>query len=253
MLLRSIQLSFVLASCGVLGLTAPPAVQDGGRDTIRGAQQAHDRQPPARGQTDRRFDTRREGVWGDRRFRRPLTAEQRQQIIEVVADLRPLSDADRKKLFELDPERFRGFFMNQGGQILMLARMRESQPELYDLKVKDLKSMRYSHAIARKLHEARAAGGGEAAEAAERELHEAVTAQFELDLQIREQEIILLEQQLERKRAELEHRRTNREEGIRRRMAQMIDRAAAHDGPAWRDRSGEARREHRDTSSGGGG
>ena len=252
MLLRSIQLSFVLAY-GLLALTALPVVQDGGRDTAHGAQQANDRQPPARGETDRRFDTRRDGVWGNRRFRRPLTDEQRKQIIEVVADLRPLSDADRKKLFELDPERFRGFFMDQGGQIFMLARMRESQPELYELKVRDLKSMRYSHAIARKLHQARATGSGEAAEAAERELHDAVTAQFDLDLEIREQEITLLEQNLEQKRADLESRRTNREEGIRRRLEQLIDRAAAHNGPSWRDRSDEARREHRDRPSGGGG
>jgi len=162
-----------------------------------------------------------------------LTPESREHVIAVIADLRPLSAEERDLLATMSPDELRKRLAEQGGMILGLARLREIQPELYELRIRDMRLLRRIQDQLQQLRMAREGGQAEAVAAAERELRVAVAEQIDLRFAIREREITTLEERVATMREELQREREQpRDELITRRL-EMFENGDGRDG--WRD------------------
>jgi hypothetical protein len=160
-----------------------------------------------------------------------LTAESREHVLAVIADLQPLDDEKRARLADMSYDELREFLAEQGGMILGLARLRETQPELYDLRVADMKVLRRIQEQLQKVRTAREENDQDALVAAETELRALVSEQIDLRFAIREREIGALERRVVSMREELERERSQPREELVERRLEMFESAESRD---WR-------------------
>jgi hypothetical protein len=207
------------------GQQAPPLAPPGDRGSGDPSAEPERQGPP--GPAPGQRDWRRDGG----AFR--LTPESREHVIAVIADLRPLSAEERELLATMSPDELRKKLAEQGGMILGLARLRETQPELYGLRIQDMQLLRRIQDQLQQLRLARDAGQAEAVAAAERELRIAVAEQIDLRFAIREREITALEERVAVMREELQREREQpRDELITRRL-EMFENGDGREG--WRE------------------
>lgn len=197
--------------------------QDGAPGGVSGRQQ----DPPGRPDES----PLRRGATEDRPLLRDLTREQRESIIAVLSDLRPLTNEERRRLSNMDIERFRTLIAQHGPQIIELARLRQSQPEMYRFRIEDFRLLRQSEEIAARLREARKSGRTQAAATMEGELREIVARQIDLRHQARVREVEVLEQRLAEMKRHLAAEREGRDRLVARRLAELVEGAP----PSGRD------------------
>ncbi|MGI9014966.1 MAG: hypothetical protein ACR2GY_12055 [Phycisphaerales bacterium] len=140
------------------------------------------------------------------RGERPLrmTPELRASLISVVTDLRPLNDADRKRLEDMTDDDLAAIATGRMRHLLTLAQLRESDPELYQLKLSDLKLGQRAFSIARKMGMARAGGNADRVQALADELRTVVAEQVDVSLRVKAHEIAAYEARLEVMKGQLE-------------------------------------------------
>lgn len=193
-----------------------------GRENGPGHQQEPPRPPDA---------PPRRGAADDRPLLREITREQREGIIAVLSDLRPLSNEDRRRLSNMDLERFRMLIAQHGPQVLELARLRQSQPEMYRFRIEDFRLVRQSEEIASRLREARKSGRTRAAAELESELRAVVVKQIDLRHQARAREVQLLEERLAEMKRHLAAEQEGRERLIARRITELMEGTPATEPP----------------------
>jgi hypothetical protein len=210
--LQQVLMMSVLAMGATLGAasdrSSPPPPRAG---ELRGGNQ-----PPQSGGDDARRDDR-DDRGGDRprRFDGPrplLTPEQREHIIAVVGDLRPLSAEDIERLRAMDQQEFAELMLQSGGRIFGLARLRQAQPDLYELKIQELLLDRDGRNLADRLRDAESRGDQTEIAEIENDLRELVSRQVDLQFRIRRYEIESLERRVTEMRVALhddELRRTH--------------------------------------------
>ena len=201
-------------------------------------------EPPWRYQQDeRRGDRDRDSRGFDRGRSRELevTPELRERILRVMKDLRPsLREDDIERLRSMPVDDFRDLMTERAGHILYLSRLSEMRPDLYDIKVQELKVDVQVQAAAGRYRMALAANDASAAAVAREELEEAVTKQYDLRLATRAVEIDMFEQRLQRMREDLAHERESKDERIAAWLDAMRDGEVVAPDGAGRDRGGRS-------------
>ncbi len=250
---RTLEIVAACALAGVIGWSGPVQDEDPAQDDVvvqeppleGGAMRIEDSAPPSpppqsqgerpghgQGEGERRFDRGGGGFH--------LTPEMREHVLAVIADLRPLSDEERERLRAMSEDEFRKAVTEQGGMILGFARLRQLQPELYDLRIMDLRLLRQIREHLEAAQSARDSGQTEAMDAARAELRAAIAEQIDLRFNIREREIKALEDRVAEMREELnQEREMPREELVEKRL-EMLE---SGEGEWWRDgrREGDSR------------
>lgn len=193
---------------------------DGGRDADQQDQAPPDR-PGFRGGD--RPGGRPDGS-GDDRWRggfRAVSPEFREQLIDVIHDLRPLTSEQRTRLQNMEMAEFRDAFMDHGGRIMMLARIREHQPALYRLKVREYHLGRQAAMLAIQWQQARREERSADVAELDQRLREIIAEEVEVTLQARDLEIREMEERVARLRAELDEQRADRRRLVEERLQAM--------------------------------
>jgi len=183
---------------------------------------------------------------GDRRTPEARRAAAREVLREIHPRL-----ADRlAHARQRSPERAERLWNRLGERLAHLAEVRESDPELYRLRVRDHRANLQTLRLARALRHASRTDQTETAQRMTEALRKHLQSHFEIRQEIREHELARLEQRLQRMRGELRERRANKENLI----DQVIARArgeATGDAPDTRREQHTASERHRTPESNG--
>ena len=136
----------------------------------------------------------------------PLTAEQRQQALEVLRDVNPDLAERIAQALQDNPERARLAFRRFGSRLLELAELRKSDPALYQLKVTDQQSNFETFKLVRQILEARIENDDARVGRLTDRLREHLLKHFDVRMKLREHELALLEKRIRELREELRDR-----------------------------------------------
>lgn len=226
---------------------ATPPTRDRTDDRQR-SDTAHRRFGPPWRTGERRSDASREfGRWdrtGPRDF--TLDHDRKKLILEVVNDLRPLSDQDRQRLLAMPDDDLRKLLTGDASRIFYLSRLRQFDPTLYELKIRELRLSQELVRLARQYRHLRAAQSADA-DAVQTKIRKKVSEQYDIRLATREHEITQLERRVESMRTRIEQERSQRKSIVDRWMADLdrpddppqIDRADVEKQPPARSSDGE--------------
>ncbi len=156
------------------GATAPPGPP---RDRDRG------REPGEGGRPGRRFAPEN------------LTAEEIDEVIEVAAEISPEWGRALRARRDEDPQGLREAIASGGPRLVALSVLKRTHPELYAIRIEDLRLQNDLKALARDYRTALEAGGAQAAEL-EATLRQKIGRQVDLDLRARAIELKALDAQL---------------------------------------------------------
>ena len=197
----------------------PPPVTD---------DQPHDRRP------ERRFDRRPMMMRGPRHGGADMkpTAEQLQQHLDVLEQINPdLAQRVREHL-ERNPQRVRMLMQEQWPRLRRLVELKQRDPEMFELVVRDQRLERRTHELAEQYRQARDEGRQEEAEQLQQQLEDSLREHFDVRQTMRERELARLEQRLEEMRQRIQQRREARDELIEQRL-EYLTREPEHDRPEW--------------------
>lgn len=150
---------------------------------------------------------------------RDLTQEQMGQLIGVVTDVSPEWGALLKERATTDPEGVKRALLSNGGRFLALAVLRDQNPDLYRLKVDELRKQAETKELVRRYRAANQKGDQAAAQAVYARLESAVRELVDLDLRTRAQELAALDRHVTELKNEL-HRDTSQRQ---QRIQQMLE------------------------------
>ncbi|HMN94910.1 MAG TPA: hypothetical protein PKC43_00770 [Phycisphaerales bacterium] len=147
----------------------------------------------------------------------PLSAEQVDGLIEVAEAIAPEWAEWLRNHRESDPEALRRAIGTHGRRLVALAVLREQSPDLYALKIDELRIQREVGDVGRRYRIAAAAGDEAAASRLLEELRQKVTQQVDKELRARAAELVALDLQLKalQKQLEEEHRQLTQDTGNR--------------------------------------
>jgi hypothetical protein len=189
--------------------------------------------PPEVGSAFEDYD---EAGHGEHKHRGPLgrlmTAEQLEDALEVVAAYEPDAAARLKNLIEENPEDAQRLIQRHFPAVRFLVQLKERDPEMYEMRMRDLKLNRESWRAAKALREAKAKD--ELSWERKRELEEQVESlvkeHFEVRQAIRERELQKLRDRIEELEEQLDKRSDDRRDLIEQRVEQLIE---SGDEPRW--------------------
>lgn len=165
------------------------------------------------------------GRWSDRHFgrdAREFSKDQVERVMQVVRDLDPDRAARLEQLRKNDPERFAVGLARAGRHLLGLSLLRDREPELYELKLDELRLSQQTNRIAQEILAARETCSEGELERLESMLRDRIREQLELNYQARAREIIMLERHLVTMRDELREDIKHREDQIESRMTDLL-------------------------------
>lgn len=165
-----------------------------------------------------------------RRFRdrasqaRSVDSEWRSNLIAVVMDLYPerASAAQLERLAEERPQEFRALFHENGRTIMMLARLREREPEIYRVRVAHFHLSRQAEELASRVRDARRADSPEAKDL-RKALMQILNRQLASEITSNELEIQSLQQRIEFMQHRIDEQRTTRESIVSQRMTRLLN------------------------------
>jgi len=176
--------------------------------------------PRGRGEADRplvRGEFRGDGRPGGQR--RPLSPEQIDAIVAVAVEVFPDGGARLRELRERDPEALERVLGRQARRLFALAMLRDRNPELYALKLEELRNQMELRTLAAR-HAALGAEQVEDTEAAsergriEARIREIAEQQVDLGLRVRGLELAAMDEAIRRMRTELAEDAGNRDVAI---------------------------------------
>ena len=175
---------------------------------------------------------------------RKLSPQLIKRCLEVACDLDPDLAPRFEAIFEKDPETFERIVSRGGRRLVGLAQLKASNPELYDLKVQELKAEREVTRLARELRELRRHPSPSPGHAAltrdlEEQLRKQVQLQVALTIKARGEYLIRMREHVKALKAELEQQASNYLETVERRMQELLQpqqQAARGTAPAAGDR-----------------
>jgi|GEM_PF-978021 hypothetical protein len=172
--------------------------------------------PPRGGIGD---DDRRDGRGAGPRRR--LSPEQIDAIVEVAGEVFPDGGARLRELRERDPEALERVLGRQARRLFTLAMLRQRNPELYALKLEELRNQMELRTLAARHEELQAQGDSAAAQRDEIQdrIRSIAERQVDLGLRVRGLELAAMDEAIRRMRAELATDAENREAAV----AEMVE------------------------------
>ena len=162
-----------------------------------------------------------------------LDPEARQTLIEVISDLRPMSEEDRQRLAAMEWEEFRKLMNERGSMVVRLARIKQNDPELYQLKIEEFKLMQRGMKLASQLKQAKVENNDDQVASLETEFRALVAEHVDLGYQIREREIAAVESRLADMKKRLSEERANRDQEIEHRLEMLREGPMQETQPHW--------------------
>ena len=204
------------AVCGASGPSTPPEVVSAESMVVASAAPpSTDSDPPASraGDPPNRGDGRPGGQ------RRPLSPDQIDAIVEVATEVFPDGAARLRELRKQDPEALERVLGRQARRLFALAMLRDRNPELYALKLEELRNQMELRTLAARhaalgteqVEDTEAASERERIEARIREIAE---QQVDLGLRVRGLELAAMDEAIRRMRTELAEDAGNRDVAI---------------------------------------
>lgn len=232
-----------LMAVGLVALGAVAVTPSSAQDQAETRREKQDDAPPVKDERSEAKSTERNGDGEERRrfdWRRqppPVSAEFRAQVIAVIQDLQAqaMSEEQRIKLMEMQPDEFMRVFRDNAGTVLAFARLRERTPDLYELRVRDYHLMREVRLLATEVRKLRAVGETEAADAIIAKMRGLVNEQFEIDLKARAIEVRLLEERIALMKRELEERKVEQSSHVDQRVQRVIESDSRRNGESQGD------------------
>lgn len=152
----------------------------------------------------------------------PRIAEHLEGVIAVVRDIDPQL-AERIENIHDDRPGMKMLAVRRAfPQVFRLVRLREDDPEMYALRIDDMKLQRRSNELVRQIRAARRAGDDREAADFVDDLEDVVEEHFDLRQQIRELEIDRLEARIEALKDALSERRHNRRDLMEDRIRDLL-------------------------------
>jgi len=178
---------------------------------------------------------------GRDRFR--LSDQEAEQALRVIGRLKPELGEELTRLREDEPRRFARELEGRFPRVRWLLRLKRFDPEMFELRMRDMELYRSSRDLAERVRAAREAGRSEAEAAAREKLDDVVARHFEVRQQIREAELARLERRLAELREQIADRARNRQRLIAEHTESLIHdehrpgKGPPHDGDGDRDRN----------------
>lgn len=158
----------------------------------------------------------------DRAPGREFTPEQIDRLMQVVRDLDPDRAAKLETLRDHDPDRFAFVLSRTGRHLLGLSLLKDRDPELYGLKLAELRMGQQVNRIAQEIHAARETCSEEELGRLQTMLRERIREQSDLNFKARAREIILLDDHLKNMRERLVSDITNRDALVEERLQELL-------------------------------
>ena len=148
--------------------------------------------------------------------------------IEVLNAMRPEAGEKLAKLREDSPERVAEALHREFPRIRYFLMLKRIDPQMYSLRVEDIKLAARSHQLAGQIKEAQTQAEGEADNAARiqtlaEQLRDTVRAHFAIRQQIRERELERLVSRIESLREKLASQAENQNDLIEQRIAELVE------------------------------
>jgi len=161
---------------------------------------------------------------------RELSAEQRERALAVLRDVNPrLAEKMEEALKSDKASRAERMLARMSPRLLEMDQIKQRDPEAYELRVADNRAKLDTIRIAGKLRRAKANGETDDAAQYETELRENLDKHFEIRQRLREKELQLLEQRIERMRVELKEHRAKKQQLIEQSLTRIRDGRAEAD------------------------
>lgn len=195
------------APSGQAAPPSPPPPPPESTDAEAGSEPERTAPPRLRG---RRPEGERRGEFG----RRPLAPEQIDALIEVASEVVPEWGERLRNLRRENPESLDRAIAANGRRLVALSMLRQRNPELYRMKVEELRNQMELRRLGVSLRDALTEGRAEEAEAIRRSVRALAERQVDFGLRIRAEELAAMDAALRKMREELEQEAVRRQQSI---------------------------------------
>ncbi len=152
------------------------------------------------------------------------------KLFDVVRDIDPALADELEQLKDTRPRAVFSVLRRQFPQVMRLALLKDEDPALYQLRVRDLQLTRQADQLADQHRDARKRGDKDAADAIEDQLEPIVVEHFDIRQKVRERELEKLEERIEQLKDALDERDSNKRNLIKQRLAELL---GASDARGW--------------------
>jgi hypothetical protein len=152
----------------------------------------------------------------------PMTEQQVREALEVLRRIDPEKAEKLEQHVAENPERVGRALRDNFPNLGRFLAMRRYDPEAFDLRIEDLRFSREADRSARRLRQAEADGDDVLAAAERQVLEQIVADHFDVRQQIREHELMKLEQRIEQLRQQLQDRADDRNDLIQQRIKELV-------------------------------
>jgi hypothetical protein len=146
-----------------------------------------------------------------------------EKLIAVVRDIDPALADQLEALNSTRPRAIFSVLRRQFPTVMRLALLKDEDPQLYQLRVRDLQLTRHSDELAEQYREAKRRDDKQAADDIADQLEPIVEEHFDVRQQARQREVQKLEERLEQLKDALDERDDNKRDLIKQRLAELLD------------------------------
>ena len=194
------------------------ADQDGGTARVEtGASATRSERSARRGGGHSRRDHRRKSF-----LDREWTTEEIDSFIEVAADVNPQWGQSLSQRRLKDPESVREAILSNGNRLIALFVLKERNPDLYEVRVQELRLQGELRELARQYSEAMQQDDTLLAETLRDRIRQKAQQQIDLDLKARAKELQALDETVTRLRKQLHEEAVNRQQSVDRLMNELL-------------------------------
>ncbi len=154
-----------------------------------------------------------------------VNAERIEQWLLVAEDIDPDKGRQLREMCHHDPEAFYQMMQRTGRRIISLADLKDSDPDLYETKISELRIEAQMETAAEQLADALRSGDEDAITAAEEELRRWVRTQVLYSIRARGDYLLRLKEHMERLEEELAFEAANFEQTVDRRFEEITARS----------------------------
>ncbi len=154
-----------------------------------------------------------------------LSEEEFKERLELLRELHPDLAERLEQLKDRNPQRVGAMIREHFPRLGEMLELRRRDPELFELRVKDIRANRKTLELAERYRQARRAGDQAQSQSLRDELQAAIREHFEVRQAQRERELAMLEERLEELRQRIKERTAQREELIQKRISELSEKA----------------------------
>ncbi|MCE9619430.1 MAG: hypothetical protein K8R92_05940 [Planctomycetes bacterium] len=167
-----------------------------------------------------RGDAAGRGAWrGGEGQRREMSEEEIDRVIATAREVNPEWADGLEKLRQSDPKALRDRLSREARKLMGLSMMKEREPQLYKVRVEDLRVQNQIRELSEAWNTAKQSGDLAAQETAMKEIEAGARKQVELDIQARGFELVALDRSLKDARKRLQDDIRDREKSV----AEIVD------------------------------